>query len=123
MPSHYHTDLQASLHDGTAVTTSADGSVASHDLAPGHVAPGTGVRFNVSAISQTINFFGEVRVSDDGFVSERTVGSVEIDGLGSFFAVFDNQQDGKIYDEVKVRFVTGGTTPSISSSADITGAA
>ena len=123
MPSHYHVDVEATLHDGTAITASGDGSD-TLDVEDGHLAPGTRAHFAVTAldlVSANETYFGEVHGSDDGGSTFQQIGSVEITSTGSWYAAFDNQQDGKILSLLKAVFTLGGTTPSITADVFVTG--
>lgn len=116
----YPYDANAVLHDGTAKTADAAGSVAYYDV-------GAAARFPAVAVINATALVGndgdetyDVIIqgsTDSAFTAPVQLGSMAIVRLltGRYTILFDNDQNGTVYRYIRVYFDVGGTTPSISA--------
>lgn len=117
----YPFDANAVLHDGTAVTSSAAGSVAYYDVGASARFPAVAV-VNVTANDGTSSdetYDVSIQGSNaTNFSTLQELGSMKITraDTGRFTILFDNDQDGVVYRYVRVYFTLAGTTPSISAN-------
>lgn len=116
----YPYDANLSLHDGTAKTSDGAGSVAYFDVGAAARFPAVAV-VNVTAIDATSSDETyDVIIQGctaTNFSTVQQLGSMAITrgDTGRFTILFDNDQDGVIYQYIRVYFDVGGTTPSISA--------
>lgn len=117
----YPYDANAVLHDGSAVTADGPGSVAYYDVGAAARFPAVAV-VNVTAIDdasgdETYDVIIQGSQATN-FATVQQLGSMTITrgDTGRFTILFDNDQDGVVYQYIRVYFDVGGTTPSISAN-------
>ncbi|MFN4287563.1 MAG: hypothetical protein ACK4E3_03600 [Brevundimonas sp.] len=116
----YAYDAELVLHDGTAVTTSANGSRTHYDVGAAARFPAAAVVEVTAADAADANETYDVIIqgsTDSAFTTPIQLGSMTITRgvTGRRVILFDNQQAGVTYRYIRVRFENGGTTPSISA--------
>jgi hypothetical protein len=116
----YPFDTSSVLHDGTAKTTSGVGSVAYYDVGAAARFPAVAV-ISVPTLAAGTDETYDVIIEGaeaTSFATARQLGSITIvrGEPGRYTILFDNDQGGKVYRYVRVRFAVTGTAPSIAAN-------
>jgi hypothetical protein len=117
----YPYDANAVLHDGTAIVADGAGSVAAFDVGAAARFPAVAV-VNVTACDSTSSD-ETYDVIIQGYTSSAFTTPVQLGSMaivrgvtGRYTILFDNDQNGTVYEFIRVYFDVGGTTPSISAN-------
>lgn len=116
----YPYDAQAVLHDGSAKTASSVGSVAYYDVGASARFPAVAV-INLPTLGAGTDETYDVIIEGSeatSFATSRQLGSITIvrGEPGRYTVLFDNDQNGKVYRYIRVRFAVTGTAPSIAAN-------
>lgn len=118
----YPFDANLVLHDGTSLTSTSVGSVPYYDVGGAFRFPAVAV-VNVTALDfTTTDETYDVVIegsTDSAFTTPNELGSKKIlgaGGVGRRTILFDNDQNGVVYEFIRVKFTLGGTTPIISAN-------